>query len=229
LSVSALVASLQRIGQVQAHLSGVVSLLLALMAAGAAALPWLWPVTRHLTVMAHEGAHATMASAFGRKVTGFEFKLDAQGATHHSGSAGGQAGSFAITFAGYLGPSAFGVGAAEMIRAGYIVAVLWIGLAGLLTIMLSMRRSFGVVSVLVALVAVFLVAGFATIEAQVVTAYAVTWFLLVSGVQIIRIRGKNADDAGKLQGMTRIPAGFWSKTWLAGALAALVFGAVQLV
>lgn len=229
MTASALAASLQRIGQVQAHLSGMMSVLLALLAAGAAFVPWVWPLTRHITVMAHEGAHATMASAVGRKVHGIEFKLDARGATHHSGSAGGTAGTIAITFAGYLGPSAFGVGAAELIRVGYIVAVLWIGLAGLIAIMLTMRRSFGIVSVLIALVAVFLVAGFATVEVQVVTAYVVTWFLLVSSVQIIRIRGKSAGDAGKLQGMTRIPAGFWSKTWLAGALAALVFGAIQLV
>jgi hypothetical protein len=229
MTASALAASLQRIGQVQAHLSAPVSVLLALVAAAAAFVPWVWPLTRHITVMAHEAAHATMASAVGRKVQGIEFKLDARGATHHSGSAGGTAGSFAITFVGYLGPSAFGVGAAELIRLGHIVAVLWIALAALIAILVTMRRSFGIVSVLLALVAIFLVAGFATVEVQVVTAYVVTWFLLVSSVQIIRIRGKNAGDAGKLQGMTRIPAGFWSKTWLAGALAALVFGGIQLV
>jgi hypothetical protein len=229
MTASALAASLQRIGQVQAHLSGPVSVLLALIAAGAAFVPFLWPLTRHITVMAHEGAHATMASAVGRKVNGIEFKLDARGVTHHSGSAGGTPGSIAITFAGYLGPSAFGVGAAELIRAGYIVAVLWIGLAALIAIMLTMKRSFGIVTVLLALITVFLVAGFATVKVQVITAYIVTWFLLVSSIQIIRIRGKNAGDAGKLQGMTRIPAGFWSKTWLAGALAALVFGAILLV
>ncbi len=229
MTASALAASLHRIGQVQSHLSGPVSVLLALMAGAAAFVPWVWPLTRHITVMAHEGAHATMASAVGRKINGIEFKLDARGVTHHSGSAGGMPGSFAITFVGYLGPSAFGVGAAELIRIGYIVAVLWIGLVALIAIMLTMKRSFGIVTVLLALIAIFLVAGFATVEVQVVTAYVVTWFLLVSSIQIIRIRGKNAADAGKLQGMTRIPAGFWSKTWLAGAFAALVFGAIQLV
>jgi hypothetical protein len=229
MTASAFAASLQRIGQVQAHLSGPLSVLLAIVAAAAVFVPWVWPITRHVTVMAHEGAHATMASAVGRKVNGIEFKLDARGVTHHSGSAGGMPGTFAIAFVGYLGPSAFGVGAAELIRMGYIVAVLWIGLAALIAIVLTLRRSFGIVTVLLAAIAVFLVAGFAPVEIQVLTAYAVTWFLLVSSVQIIRIHGKNAGDAGKLRGLTRIPAGFWSKTWLAGALAALVFGAIQLV
>jgi len=229
MTASALAASLQRIGQVQAHLSGPLSVLLALLAAAAAFVPWVWPLSRHITVMAHEGAHATMASAVGHKIDGIEFKRDARGATHFSGGAGGASGLFAIAFVGYLGPSAFGVGAAELIRTGYIVAVLWIGLAALVAIMLTLRRSFGIVTVLVALVLVFLVAAFATVEVQVVTAYALTWFLLVSSVQIIRIRGKDADDAGKLQGMTRIPAGFWSKTWLAGSVAALVFGGILLL
>ncbi len=229
MTASALAASLQRIGQIQGHLSAPLSVLLALVAAAAAFVPWVWPLTRHITVMAHEGAHATMASAVGRKIDGIEFKLDARGVTYHSGSAGGKAGSVAITFAGYLGPSAFGVGAAELIRLGYIVAVLWAGLAALIAIIVTLRRSFGIVSVLLALIAVFLVAGFATLEVQVVTAYIVTWFLLVSSVQIIRIRGKNAGDAGKLRGMTRIPAGFWSGTWLAGAVVALVFGGIQLL
>jgi hypothetical protein len=229
MTASALAASLQRIGQVQAHLSGPLSVLLALLAAAAAFIPLLWPVTRHITVMAHEGAHATMASAVGRKVDGIKFKLNADGATNFSGSAGGKSGFFVIAFVGYLGPSAFGVGGAELIRLGYIVAVLWIGLAALIGIMLTMRGSFGILTVLVALVGVFLVAGFATVEVQVVTAYALTWFLLVSGVQIIRKRGEKADDAGVLQGMTKIPARFWSRIWLAGSVVALIFGGIQLL
>jgi hypothetical protein len=229
MTASALAASLQRIGQVQAHLSGPLSVLLALLAAAAAFVPLVWAVTRHITVIAHEGAHATMASAVGRKVDGIKFKMNADGATNFSGSAGGNTGFFAIAFVGYLGPSAFGVGAAELIRIGYIVAVLWIGLAGLVATMLTLRRSFGIVTVFAALILVFFVAAFATVEVQVVTAYAITWFLLMSGVQIIRIRGKDADDAGKLQGMTKIPAGFWSRTWLAGSIVALAFGGILLL
>jgi len=229
MTASALAASLERIGQIQAHLPGPVSVLLALVAAGATLVPWLWSVTRHITVMAHEGAHATMGSAMGHKIDGIEFNLNATGATHHSGSGGGSAGSFAITFVGYLGPSAFGVGAAELIRVGHIVAVLWIVLAGLLGILLSLRKSFGIVTVILALVLLFLVAGFATVQVQVLTAYAIAWFLLMSSLKIIRIRGKNAGDAGKLRGMTRIPAGFWSRLWLLGSAVALIFGATLLV
>ena len=81
-----LAASMARIGQVQAHLPAPVSVLIAIVAMGAAVTQGLWLVTRHVTVMAHEGAHATMASAVGRKIEGIEFQLNANGVTHHSGS-----------------------------------------------------------------------------------------------------------------------------------------------
>jgi len=228
MSAAGLVASLDRIGQVQAHLSAPVSVLLAIVAVGAALTEGLWLVTRHITVMAHEGAHATVASVVGRKIDGIEFNLNATGATYHSGNSGAVS-LFAVTFAGYLGPSLFGIGAAELIRVGHIVAVLWIGLAGLVAIMLTLRKSFGILTVILAILLLFLVAGFAVVGVQVLTAYFITWFLLVSSIRIITIRGEDAGDAGKLRDMTKIPPGFWSRVWLLGSIAALVFGATLLL
>ena len=227
MTASALVASLQRIGQVQAHLSVPLSVSLAILAVGAAFIRWLWPVTQHITTMAHEGAHATVGSAIGRQVKGMTFQANGNGATNLAGS--GVAGSLSTAIVGYLGPSAFGIGAAEMIKAGYIVAVLWIGVAGLLAIMTMLRRSFGIVSVVVAFVLLFGVAGFASVQVQVVTAYALAWFLLISGVQMVRIDGRGAGDAKRLQGLTKIPGRFWSGFWLAGSVVALIFGGIQLL
>jgi hypothetical protein len=225
-TAAALAAALRRVGHVQPHLPAAAVVLLALVAA-CAVVPWLWPVTRHITVMAHEGAHATMASATGSSVTAIRFTRLAEGETEVT--AVGPLASFGTTVIGYLGPSAFGVGAAALIKAGYIVAVLWIGLAGLLLIMTVLRQSFGIISVIVAVVLLFGVAGFASVGVQVVAAYALTWFLLVSAIRIITVRGRNAADAGKLQGMTKIPAGFWSKLWLTASVVALIFGATLLV
>lgn len=227
MTASALVASLQRIGQVQAHLSGPLSVLLAILAIGAAFLRWLWPVTQHITTIAHESAHATVGSAIGRQVRGMTFQRNGFGATSLAGT--GFFGSLSTGIVGYFGPSAFGIGAAELIKAGYIVAVLWIGVAGLLVIMTLLKRSFGIVSVAIAFVLLFGIAGFASVHAQVLTAYALAWFLLISGVQMIRIHGKGADDAKKLQGLTKIPRGFWAGFWLTGSIVALVFGGIQLL
>lgn len=227
MTLSALAASLGRIGEVQAQLSAMGSVLVALAAAAAALVPGLWQITRHITVMAHEGAHATMGSMVGRRVTGIRVNVRAEGETWLAG--GGPLGTFAATLFGYLGPSAFGLAAAGLISTGHIVAVLWTGLAALLAIMVLLRRSFGLVSGIIAFVLLFAIAGFASVGVQVAVAYGIAWFLLVSSVRIITIRGAHASDAGRLRDLTKIPAGFWSFVWLAGALAALVFGAKLLL
>jgi len=227
MSESALAAALDRIGKVQAHLSGPNAVLLAILAVAAAVIPELWLVTRHITVMAHEGAHATMGSALGHRVTGIRFRRNADGETALSG--GGFLGTVTTTVVGYLGPSVFGIGAAELIRIGHIVAVLWAGLGGLVAILATLRWSFGVLTVILTLALLFLVAGFATVGVQVLTAYVIAWFLLVSSVRIIRMRGKEAADAAKLRALTKIPSGFWSNLWLLGSVGALVYGATLLV
>jgi Peptidase M50B-like len=228
MSAAELAASLARIGQVQAHLSAPISVLIAIGAISAAVSKGLWLVTRHVTVMAHEGAHATVASAIGRKIDGIEFRLNANGVTHHSGSPDAL-GLFAVSFVGYLGPSLFGIGAAALISGGHIVAVLWIGLAGLVAIMLTLRKSFGIVTVILAFVLLFLIAGFASVGVQVITAYVIAWFLLVSGIRGIRVRRAGSGDSEKLHGMTKIPHSFWYRVWLLCSAAALVFGATLLV
>jgi len=228
MTASALVASLQRISQVQAHLSGPLSAALAILAIGAAFLRWLWPVTQHITTMAHEGAHATVGSAIGRQVKSMKFQPNGFGATAVAGK--GVLGSLSTGIVGYLGPSIFGIGAAEMIKAGYIVAVLWIGIAGLLAIMTVLRGIFSIISVAIAFVLLFGVAGFASVAVQVLTAYGLAWFLLISGVQMIRIDVKaGAKDAEILRGLTKIPGRFWSGFWLVGSVIALVFGGIQLL
>lgn len=228
MTAAALAAAMQRIGQVQPHLTGLGAVLLAIAALGATFTRAIWPITRHLTVLAHEGAHAFLASALGHKIDGITVDRKANGLTNHSGSSGAL-GLFSITFIGYLGPSAFGIGAAELISIGHIVAVLWTGLAGLIGILFVIRKSFGIITVAVVILLLFGIAAFATVSVQVLTAYAIAWFLLVSGAWVIKDHGKNAADAGKLHQRTKIPPGFWSGVWQVGSLLALVFGAILLV
>jgi len=225
-TAASLVADLARIAQVQARLSAGVSMLMALIAL-IAVLPVTWPVTRHLQVMAHEGAHATMNSALGVRLTGIELLRTGEGATHHGPR--GPLESFLALLVGYLGPSLFGVGAAELISAGHIVAVLWIAVGMLLVFLFLLRRGFGLLTVLVALVTLFLVAVLGSVGTQVVVAYALAWFLLMSGFRMITIHGANSGDASALRDLTKIPRAFWFLVWLIGTVAGLVFGGILLV
>ena len=219
-------AALARIGQVQPRLPGTSAALLAMVAI-CAMLPGIWLVTRHITVIAHEGAHATIGSALGRRVMGISLERNADGAT--AVSRGGRSGSAVIAAAGYLGPSAFGVGAAGLIRSGHIVAVLWAGLVALLWVMFVLRRSFGVLTVIAAFVLLLILASAATVSVQIDAAYTLTWFLLASSVRIVVFRGSRAVDAGILSEITRIPRGAWYVFWLLGTSAALAFGASLMV
>jgi hypothetical protein len=222
-----LLTSLNRIGQVQSHLSAAVAVLLGIVAVGAV-LPGVWAITHHLTVIAHEAAHATFGAAIGGSIAGIRLLRTAEGATSISGT--GTLGSFFTFLIGYFGPSLFGIGAAGLIRAGHIIAVLWIALAGLLSVMFVLRRSFGVITVVVSFLLLFLVARFAAVGVQVACSYGIAWFLLISGLRrMMELREKESGDAGELRKLTRIPHRFWHRFWLAGAAAGLVFGAILLL
>jgi hypothetical protein len=218
---------LARIGQVQAHLPGAVAIVIGVVALGAAVLPDIWFVTRYFEAVAHEAAHAAVASAVGRKVQSVNINRDGTGATASNGN--DKAGAVLTGVAGYLGPSGFGLLAAKLIQIGHSVAVLWLGIVLLLCMLVVVRKFFGVFTVLVSGALLFVVATGTSLDAQVVTAYSVAWFLLLSGALVVRRHGTNAADAHILRGQTRVPRGFWSLIWHLGALAALVYGAVLLV
>jgi hypothetical protein len=229
MSVAGLVASLHQLAQVQARPSVSVAVLMAMVGVAATLIPGVWHVIRLLNTMAHEGAHATVGSAFGRTITRIEFKFNGDGATHHTGADDSSVILFTPAFIGYLGPSAFGVGAAALIRTGHIVAVLWIGLAGLVVLLFLTYKSVGIIVVLVAAALLLWLLDEASVGAQVLIAYAITWFLLFSSIRIIAEHGKGAGDAGILHEMTGIAPSFWPIPWLLGSLAALVFGATLLL
>lgn len=130
----------------------------------------------------------------------------------------------ATTLVGYLGPSLFGLGAAELIALGHIVAVLWLALLALALLLPLLRTVFSVVCVILTGSLLYLVARYATVGAQVAVGYGVAWYLLLSGIRMVIEDGSAADDAGNLAGLTRLPRGFWSRLWLAGCVAALLLG-----
>jgi hypothetical protein len=215
--------SLRRIGQLQPHLPAQTSLVIA-VAAAVVMLSAAWPLVRHLSLVAHEGAHAMMGSGLGHRVAGVTLSRDGTGAT--SIPTISTRGSGVLTaLIGYLGPSLFGLAAAELIRIGHIVAVLWLGLLALLMVLPLLRSAFGCLSVLVTGGLLYLVAWRASLGVQIGLAYGIAWFLLLAGVRVVLQRGAGAADADLLRRLTLIPRGFWSGLWLAATAAALVFGA----
>ena len=186
-----------------------------------------WRIIRHPGVMAHEGAHAVVGSVLFRKVGGI--KMDSAGNGETLVGGGGCLGSVFVGFAGYVGPSLFGLGAARLIEFGHVVAVLWIALFLLGVLLMSVRWSFGIITVVLTGAAVYGIARYAPLAVQMVAGYAIAWLLLLTGVRQIVAHGVSAGDAAILASRTSIPRLLWSLIWLAATLAAVVAGGSMLV
>jgi Peptidase M50B-like len=219
---------LARVGQVQAHLPAAVAVLLGLVALMAAAVPALWRLTIFVNTIVHEGMHATMASALGWKVSGVTMERNGDGETVAARNTH-KSDTLLFLFVGYIGPSAAGLLAAKLIQVGHAVAVLWLAMLLLVSMLFMIRNIFGIVTVIGIGVGLYLVLGYASVGAQVAVAYAVAWFWLLSGIRVIGQHGAGAKDAGKLRDLTRMPRSFWSLLWLLISIGAAGLGAVLLV
>ena len=210
--------------QVPDTLSGAAAAMIGLVALAPIAG---WQFIRHGTVMAHEGAHAVFGSLAGRKISGITLNADATGGTFVA--QGGCLGNIIIGFAGYVGPSLFGLGAAWAIHLGYSESVLWVTLFLLVILAFMLRRSYGMITVVFTGALVYVVGHFTPRGVQIVAAYFLTWLLLLSGVRGILYRGADSGDGANLSQITMIPRLIWWLLWLAATLGAVALGGKMLV
>jgi hypothetical protein len=192
-------------------------------------MPSLSPLVEQFNTMAHEGAHAAVASVMGFKVAGVTLDEESSGATSYVNAPETGLRRTLTRFVGYLGPSAFGLCAAKLIETGHVITVLWIAVILLVLLLFLIRRSFGIVSVpaVIALLAVIMRNTHGGLEEVII--YGMTWLLLLSGVRVAISHGADAVDAGNLSATTHIPAQIWALLWLAGTLLAVVIGGKWLV
>jgi hypothetical protein len=192
-------------------------------------IPLLWPLVNQFDTMAHEGAHAVVASAMGFTVLGVTLDRESNGATSYL--APGRSGSRRLlaAFVGYLGPSGFGLGAAKLIETGHVVCVLWVAAILLVLLLFLVRRSFGVVSVPAAITLLAVVMRYAHDGLEEVIIYGMTWLLLLSAVRNAVAHGAGAGDAWQLSTITHLPRRLWAVLWIAGTLLAVVIGGKWLV
>jgi hypothetical protein len=218
---------LSRIGQTQAPLPASAAVVIGLAALAAVGVQEIWLLARHVNTIAHEGAHAIAGSAVGQRIRGVKLQPNATGATAISG--GTTAANVTTSFVGYLGPSAFGLGAAKLIELGHSAAVLWLTLLLLILLLFVLRSAFSFVPVLVVGGLLYIIARYGSVGADSVTAYGVAWFLLLSGVRVVFDHGINAADAGDLAKLTHTRPGCWVWLWLIGSVLALTLGGILLV
>jgi hypothetical protein len=211
----------------QVPLSGAEAAVIGVGALIAVTLDLTWALVVYGMLMAHEGAHGAIGSVFFNRVTGVRLEGNATGSTGVK-SARGMRGHI-FYFVGYLGPSLFGLGAAKLIEAGHIVAVVWVTIFLLGVLLMWVINLWGRFTVLLIGGLLYAAVHRAPVPDQVIAAYAITWLLLLSGVRQAFAHGAGAKDAEILRDRTAIPRFIWALVWIAGTLGAVAVGGSMLV
>jgi hypothetical protein len=203
------------------------SIAIGLVVTAVVIIPLLWEPVDHFATMTHEGAHALLAIFLGLTVTEILLDRRARGVTHVLGE--DLLRFVLVGLVGYLGPSLFGLGAAKIISLGDPVTVLWLVVILLVLLLFALGRSFGMLSVPIAIGLFYLILRYTHTGTEVVVAYAVAWLLLLAGVRHAIGDGVRAGDAHALRNRTHLPRRLWALLWLAGTGAALLVGGKLLV
>ncbi len=207
------------------------ALLTVLAAALVVLVPALWRRARHVITIAHEGGHALVATASGRRLGGIRLHSDTSGLTVSRGRPRGF-GMILTLLAGYTAPALLGLGAAWMLGAGFASGLLWLLLVALAFILVQIRNWFGLWSVLVTGTLILAVTWFGNPVAQGVAALLITAFLQFGAVrtalelQVSRSRrGGLPSDADQLASLTHIPGIVWVAVFVAVAVGCVGLGA----
>jgi hypothetical protein len=212
--------------------SGTVALLIVLNSG-------TWRLARNCITIAHEGGHALVSVLSGRRLAGIRLHSDTSGVTYSQGKRTGPA-VVLTSVAGYVTPSLLGAGAAWLLAAHHVTAMLWLLVALLAATLLAIRNAYGVLAVLVTAGAVIAVSWLATSAVQASFGYTAAWFLLLGGVRAVaelhgqrrrrRLRGQpSTSDADQLGRLTGVPAGAWVAVFALVCVAALVLGTRLLI
>jgi hypothetical protein len=199
----------------------------------------VWRLARNSITIAHEGGHALVSVLTGRRLDGIRLHADTSGVTYSHGRRTGPA-VVLTSAAGYVTPSLLGAGAAWLLAAHHVTAMLWLLLALLAATFLAIRNAYGVVAVLVTVGAVLAVSWYATATIQAAFGYTAAWFLLLGGVRAVaelqsqrrrsrRHGEERASDADQLGRLTGLPGGAWVAVFMLVSLAALALGTRLLI
>jgi len=199
----------------------------------------IWRLARNSITIAHEGGHALASVLSGRRLDGIRLHPDTSGVTYSRGRRTG-AGVVLTAAAGYIAPSLLGAGAAWLLAAHHVTAMLWLLLALLAATFLAIRNAYGVMAVLLTVGAVLAVSWFASAAVQAAFGYAAAWFLLLGGIRAVvelqsqrrrrrRDGGVSTSDADQLGRLTGVPGGVWVAVFMLVSVAALVAGTRLLI
>ena len=195
-----------------------------------------WRLAGKVITIAHEGGHALVSVLSGRRLDGIRLHADSSGVTYSRGRRDGP-GLVLTAAAGYVMPSLLGAGAAWLLAARHLTAMLWLALVLLAATFLAIRNLFGALAVLVTAGGVFAVSYYATAVVQAGFAYLAAWFLLLGGMRPVlelthrRLRSPRSglSDADQLARLTGVSRNVWVAAFLLVCTVALALGTRLLI
>lgn len=186
-----------------------------------------WRISRNVITIAHEGGHALVARACGRRLNGIRLHSDTSGVTVSSGNPRG-IGMIATTFAGYTAPAAIGALLASLLAAGRITATLWATLALLGIMLMLIRNLYGAAILIFSIALAAALLRYGSDQVQTLALSILAWFLLLAApkpvleLQRKRRQGTAAgSDADQLAALTGIPGAVWVLSFQVTNLAAV--------
>ena len=225
----------RRVTSVQPAPSPGLIALTALAAFVLVALPSIWPYTRVMITITHEGGHAFAALLTGRKLQQIRLHTDTSGLTVSSGRPRGP-GMVIMLISGYLAPALVGLGAVGLLLAGHSLGLLWLLVIVLGLMLLKIRNFYGVVVILVCTAGLLAVSWYASAPAQSGLAYLITWILLLASpkpvLELVSQRRRHRtpqSDADQLGRLSKVPAGLWLTAFLVINSAGLLLGTALLL
>ncbi len=182
--------------------------------------PPAWRVTRHLITLVHEAGHAVIAVVTGRRLNAIRLHTDTSGLTLSTGKPRGP-GMMATAAAGYLAPSALGLGLVALVRADQTGIALYVGLSVLALMLVFIRNWFGLLVVGISGAGVAILVWKADQRVQDFAALTFAWFLLIAAPRTVvdlwshRRRSRTrTSDADILARLTHLPAAVWNLVFL---------------
>lgn len=180
--------------------------------------------------LVHEAGHAVVALLTGRRLNAIRLHQDTSGLTITSGRPRGP-GMIATAAAGYLAPSALGLGCLALVAGGHASWAWVAAIATLALMLLHIRNWFGLTMVLIVGAVVAVVIWRASADVQHGGALVLAWFMLVAAPRSVldlwlyrRGARSRTSDADLLARLTHLPAGLWNAALLLVTVAALAVG-----
>jgi hypothetical protein len=138
----------------------------------------------------------------------------------------------AMLAAGYLAPAVLGLVAAYLLAEGRGIALLWLLVVLLAGLLVWVRNGYGLLVLLVLGGGLFALTWWGSAQAQSVTAYLVTWLLLLAAPRpLVELLGRGrsrTSDPAPLAALTHIPAVVWTVLLLLASCGGLVLGVSML-